>query len=62
MRTQRERLPTMAGGAVVGEVGTTVMVYVPTHPLLVYVCQPVARSGQAASALLVLLIEDEPEM
>jgi hypothetical protein len=65
MRTQRERLPTVVGEAVVGGrdwVWTTVMVYVPTHPLLVYACQPVAWSGQAAAALSVLLTPAVPEL
>ncbi len=61
MRTQRERLPTVVGEAVVGGrdwVWTTVMVYVPTHAVPVYASQPVAWSGQAAP-LPVLLTPDE---
>ena len=62
MRTQRERSPTLVGEAVVGGrvwVWTTVMVYVATHPLPVATSQPVAWSGQAASALPMLLTPDE---
>ena len=58
-RTQRERLPTVAGAAVVGEVGTTVIGYVLTHAPPLYACQPVASSGQAAPALLVLFNVEE---
>ncbi len=57
--TQRERLPTTVGAEVVGEVGTTVMVYVLTHAPPAYASQPVAWSGQAATALLVLLTLEE---
>ncbi len=59
MQTQRERLPTIVGAAVAGEVGTTVMVYVPTHAPPTHACQPVAWSGQAAPALPVLLTLEE---
>ena len=65
MRTQRERLPTVVGEAVVGGrdwVWTTVMVYVPTHAPPATTSQPVAWSGQAAPALPLLLTPAEPDV